>query len=297
MKYQLFFTCVLTFSLCYSAAAPADDPRGLYSKEVIRWQPSKFKNEEEWKFLSAGKVRVALSGKGERFKQDVSGDFVPLDLNWDKCRGGIVGAPISTVKEFDDPAIKGVSLRNNGLTNLSPKTFDRLRITHLNLSGNRLKNLPPGIFKGVPLQCLSLCGNEFDTVPSVALEGLHSLTHLYLSDNQIGYLLAEGFVDLSSLKLLSLSGNRLKKISSQALEGLGALVTLNVASNQLSKVDKSDFSRVRRLKHLMLNHNDIKTVSPDTRKWFKSLSLFGQLSYQLSEKLELYDESDDASLG
>lgn len=265
MKYQLFFTCMFTMSVCYSGS-PADHCSKV--PEVLRDFPE---TEER-------KIEVVITGSSPLLKQDVSDHFSFLFANLEGSTGHVYRvAKNDEVKKFNDDKMHGMSLK--GLKNPSRNMFNGLRnITDLNLSGNRLKYLPPGIFSDVPLQCLSLSDNLFTTVPSLALEGLNCLTRLDLSDNQIEYLLLQGFADLSSLRILRLAKNRLKKIPPEALTGLGVLVSLNLSGNQLSKVDKSDFSQLRALQYLFLDDNRIEDASLETCKWLKTLRNFKGIS-------------------
>lgn len=252
MKYQLFFTCMLTMSLCYSGA-PADDFKKVDKCEQI--------------------VRVVVTEASNRGQQNVSDDFLLLNKDWHQCRGDVVDVSINTLNKFYDAKIKGMSLRANRLTILAPTIFHGLtNITHLNLSGNKLTILPKGVFESVPLQRLSLWQNEFSTVPSEALKGLHFLTHLDLSDNKIEELSPGDFSDLGSLKLLKLGENKFKKFPPGTFTGLGALVVLSCFDNQLTGIDKRDFDGLDSLERLLLEGNKIKETSSDTNKWLEAIA-------------------------
>lgn len=227
MKYQLFSTCMLTLSLCYSGA-PADD----------------FKKVDKSKRI----VRVVVTEASSRGQQNVSDDFLLLNRYWHQCRGDVADVPIDTLSKFNDSKIKGMSLRGNRLTILPKGVFESVplqrlslwqnefstvpseelkglaSLTHLDLSDNRIEELFPGDFSDLDaLQLLKFGKNKFKKFPPGTFAGLGALVVLSCFDNQLTEIDKSNFNDLDSLERLLLEGNKIKGISSDTKEWLKAI--------------------------------------------------------------------------
>ena len=120
----------------------------------------------------------------------------------------------------------------------------RISMTSLDLTSNHLTKIEFNTFKGLrSLRHLKLANNRLDSIDSFTFSEdlLNSrelteldLSHNYLSDNSMEFLI---FANLPKLKNLKLDSNQLKIFSSQLVLNLYSLEKLGLSENNLKVIN------------------------------------------------------------
>ncbi|UJR21189.1 hypothetical protein I4U23_024287 [Adineta vaga] len=82
----------------------------------------------------------------------------------------------------------------------------------------------------------------------------HSITHLYLDNNEIKYL-DQNLTYLTQLKSLSLANNSLEYLSNHNFFTMNRMENLDLSSNHIKHIDSKTFANMINLKKLYLHHN------------------------------------------
>ena len=140
----------------------------------------------------------------------------------------------------------------------------------LDLSHNLLRRLPDGIFANkTTLVTVDLSGNNL-TISDGTLQGLTSLTDLFLSENSICTISSSLFADLNQLRVLDLSDNKIAEMAAGLLSFSTALETINLSSNKVSDIEPGVFRNGPSLAAIDLSRNAIRRIN---RATFHNLDL------------------------
>ena len=101
------------------------------------------------------------------------------------------------------------------------------------------------------------------------------LQRVNLDHNQLRYISADDFANLTELLELTLSNNQIAQIADDAFSGLGKVESLSLSGNQLERLDSTWFADMSSLRTLALNDNDIGLIADAT---FESLKRLNRLS-------------------
>jgi hypothetical protein len=185
-----------------------------------------------------------------------------------------IGKPSGLIFDTDLKALKGLSARGAGITDLNGIQYCT-SLTQLNLSNNEITNINY-LFQLTSLTNLNFQNNKIIRIH--ALSGLTNLTMLQLQNNRIGNV--EALRNMTSLTWLSLYGNGeitninalsgLRSLTSlqlhdnhivdiSALWGLSNLKTFHIPNNKI--VDISVLAGLRSLENLGLSGNEIHDIS------------------------------------
>ena len=167
------------------------------------------------------------------------------------------------VPETDLAAIRGLDLRETGITSLASGDFTGLSaLERLNLDNNALTTLPAGVFDSLPtLNWLGLGGNAFTTLPA-GIESLSALVFLDLSDNALTTLPTGVFDSLPTLNWLSLGDNALTTLPTGVFDSLPTLNWLSLGGNAFTALPAGVFDSLPELTGLNLSNNAFTTL-PD----------------------------------
>ncbi|XP_029463825.1 transforming growth factor beta activator LRRC32-like [Rhinatrema bivittatum] len=132
------------------------------------------------------------------------------------------------------PNLKELSLRDNGLTRLSPYMFNQTPLISLDLSANKGLHIPGGAMVGLELTLEKLSLQENQMVSSeMTFPCLKALKVLNLSDNKLSVLPFN--LDCSPLESLDIRNNSLEMLGKNVPKSwAGSLRTLFISGNFLS---------------------------------------------------------------
>ena len=148
-------------------------------------------------FISSTSLSAQNWVKGSRTKAWSSVEY--LDLS--NARFGKSGIPDSL---WTMTQLKGLKLRKNKLTSLSPRIGALTQLQYLDLSQNKLTALPESLGNLIHLDTLRLNRNELYALPNTANQW-KALIYLDLWSNHIDDL-PVGFENLPNLKVIDFSG-------------------------------------------------------------------------------------------
>ncbi|KAK3600096.1 hypothetical protein CHS0354_009108 [Potamilus streckersoni] len=154
---------------------------------------------------------------------------------------------------------------------------DNLNIADLDLSNNCLQRIPRNFFaNSQKLLRLNLrrCCLDSNLLPE--LVPVKKLTHLYLSQNNMGIIQQSGAKALKAnadLLVLELSFNLIESFPESALQSLEQLVELYLDGNLLRSISKNLFYGLKYLTRLDLQSNQIETIH------FEALTSLGSLTH------------------
>jgi|GEM_PF-1774472 len=149
-----------------------------------------------------------------------------------------------------------LSLRSQGLSELSPEIGLFVNLQTLDLSENQITSLPAEIGHLVNLTQLDLYHNQITSLPA-EIGHLVNLQTLDLSENQITSLPAE-IVHLIHLQTLNLHHNQITSFPPEIVH-LIHLQTLNLHHNQITSLPP-EIVHVIHLQTLDLSHNQITSL-------------------------------------
>ena len=167
----------------------------------------------------------------------------------------------------DLTGLRILDLRSNNWEELPPRIFNGLtKLNSLDLSNNNLERLADpgvtdltgGLFVDLTnLKKLDLGNNNLFAMHEDTFSSLTKLEELYLNDNSLTALLAEGiFSGLTALKTLDLNGNGSLSLPGGAIfSDLTKLKTLKLNGNGLTALPGGIFSDLTKLKTLVLGGN------------------------------------------
>nr|CAD7567857.1 unnamed protein product [Timema californicum] len=181
------------------------------------------------------------------------------------------GNPLFMVEAdaFRDARIRELSLRDCGVTALSPGAFSGLEpsLQLLDLAGNNLTVLPNHLFHDFDfLRTLYLAENRVAGVnPGDALNGFqYSLYRLDLSGRQMGVTALHDLRRIRNLRSIILSKLPQNQIGPDDFVEFGVdLEEIKIQESNLKTLKNHAFKHVRGLKRLDLSENNIKQVEPD----------------------------------
>lgn len=133
-------------------------------------------------------------------------------------------------------------------------------LQNLYLTQNHINRISPGAFITLfSLQILDLSLNVIEMLPKERLQGLHQLTKLNVSHNNLRDL--EDFSqDLGLLKYLDLSNNQLNKIDKETFGYLSSLKELYLTANRLTTIPMDSFKALRKLELLDIKRNHFEAI-------------------------------------
>nr|CAD7393869.1 unnamed protein product [Timema cristinae] len=170
---------------------------------------------------------------------------------------------------FRDARIRELSLRDCGVTALSPGAFSGLEpsLQLLDLAGNNLTVLPNHLFHDFDfLRTLYLAENRVAGVnPGDALNGFqYSLYRLDLSGRQMGVTALHDLRRIRNLRSIIMSKLPQNQIGPDDFVEFGVdLEEIKIQESNLKTLKNHAFKHVRGLKRLDLSENNIKQVEPD----------------------------------
>nr|CAD7452145.1 unnamed protein product [Timema tahoe] len=181
------------------------------------------------------------------------------------------GNPLFMVEAdaFRDARIRELSLRDCGVTALSPGAFSGLEpsLQLLDLAGNNLTVLPNHLFHDFDfLRTLYLAENRVAGVnPGDALNGFqYSLYRLDFSGRQMGVTALHDLRRIRNLRSIILSKIPQNQIGPDDFVEFGVdLEEIKIQESNLKTLKNHAFKHVRGLKRLDLSENNIKQVEPD----------------------------------
>nr|CAD7195691.1 unnamed protein product [Timema douglasi] len=181
------------------------------------------------------------------------------------------GNPLFMVEAdaFRDARIRELSLRDCGVTALSPGAFSGLEpsLQLLDLAGNNLTVLPNHLFHDFDfLRTLYLAENRVAGVnPGDALNGFqYSLYRLDLSGRQMGVTALHDLRRIRNLRSIILSKLPQNQIGPDDFLEFGVdLEEIKIQESNLKTLKNHAFKHVRGLKRLDLSENNIKQVESD----------------------------------
>ena len=133
-------------------------------------------------------------------------------------------------------------------------------LQNLYLTQNHINRISPGAFITLAsLQILDLSLNVIEMLPKERLQGLHQLTKLNVSQNNLRDL-EEFSQDLALLKSLDLSHNQLNKIDQDTFGYLLSLKELYLTANRLTTIPMDSFKALRKLEVLDIMRNHFETI-------------------------------------
>ena len=123
---------------------------------------------------------------------------------------------LETLKEYtfqDLNGLKCIRVSGNSIKNLTSSAFVNVHTDSLDLSHNDVMTVPNSTFVDTSVISLNLSNCRIGNIPFGFLSSLRqNLTTLDLSNNDIGSLISDAFVQLSQLNVIYLNGNRLTTI-------------------------------------------------------------------------------------
>lgn len=134
--------------------------------------------------------------------------------------------------------MRRLNLDNNLIANIPDTVFaKKLNFEVLSLNDNRISTIGQNPFIYLSLREISLQNNQLsDFEPSIFAEVNETLTHLFLSGNQLTSLPSRAFSEFGILRFLGLNGNQVR-IPADAFRGANNLFYLNLGENQLTELD------------------------------------------------------------
>jgi Leucine-rich repeat (LRR) protein len=112
------------------------------------------------------------------------------------------------------------------------------------------------------LKVLRLKGCKMDELYWEMFDGLSSLEHLSLEDNEIKEIPPFTFYGTPNIKSLSLSNNEILDMGYRSLAGLLELQLLDLSHNNIGKLSEQTFPPFPKLEIVDLRHNPIKNLFP-----------------------------------
>ena len=152
-----------------------------------------------------------------------------------------------------------LSLRSQGLSELSPEIGLFVNLQTLDLSENQITSLPAEIVHLIHLQTLNLHHNQITSLPPEIVHVIHLQT-LDLSHNQITSLPAE-IGHLVNLTQLDLPHNQITSLPAE-IGHLINLTQLDLYHNQITTLP-AEISHLVNLQTLDLSHNQITSFPPE----------------------------------
>ena len=176
---------------------------------------------------------------------------------------GITGRMVLSIQEI--PVLKSGDFE--GLSNLDD----------LQLIDSGLETLPEDVFDGLTsLTHLFIIENDdLEELPEDIFDGLTRLRNLHVSGNEaLGELPEDIFDGLTSLGFLHLAENSLTELPEDIFDGLTGLQLLHLQNNQLTELPSGIFDGLGSLKYILLNGNSLRALPADV---FEGLSSLTQL--------------------
>jgi len=151
-----------------------------------------------------------------------------------------------------------IDLKNNHLSQLSPKIGHFTRLTILNLAHNRLTSLPNEIGQCTDLLTLNLFGNCLSDLPK-SFRSLNRIHQIYLGYNQLVEFPFLNDTFYEELEELFLNGNPIKKLSSNIGENAPGLKYLFINNMELTEIPP-EVGFLAYLEQLDCSHNQLTTI-------------------------------------
>ena len=131
--------------------------------------------------------------------------------------------------------LEQIALPTNALTYFALPPLSE--VAHLDLSDNELNDSNPWAFllQQPKLHYLSISNNRL-TSWNLSLNKLQLLKDLYLSHNQITYIVSDAFQNLSQLEYIDLGYNKLSNLAPSLFSGLAQLTGIVLRNNRLSEI-------------------------------------------------------------
>lgn len=172
------------------------------------------------------------------------------------------------IENVDDNAFSSLynlhtlMLSDNRLSHLSVFTLNGLYVLiNLALDHNRLENIHLDGFRNCSsLQDLQLSSNRLSSIPD-ALQYLHYLISLDLSDNRIASVSNATLSGMPNLHILRLAGNRIGNMTKGTFQSLHSLRRLDLSNNQIANLEHGIFDDASALNVILLNDNLLEDIN------------------------------------
>ncbi|XP_063227150.1 chaoptin [Bacillus rossius redtenbacheri] len=187
-------------------------------------------------------------------------------------RTSLDGNPIFMIEAdaFRDARIRELSLRDCGVTVLSPGAFGGLEasLQQLDLYGNNLTALPHALFREFDfLKTLSLGENHLPdgALPGDSLSGFqYSLYRLDVSGRDMGVASLQDLRRIRNLRAITLSKLPQTQLSPQDFEDFGLdLEEIKITHGNLRTIKNHAFKHVRGLKRLDLSEGSVSQIESE----------------------------------
>ncbi|GBP92292.1 Insulin-like growth factor-binding protein complex acid labile subunit [Eumeta japonica] len=208
-------------------------------------------------------VHLILKNASERFDEPLKATHFLNSVTDLKTRGVLNDTALSIFQHT--PALKNLSLSNNGIYRIPHGSFCRLEnLTKLDISYNMLIDVE-GLFafenKRSKLRNLVLSNNEILILTRYTFEQLSSLVELDLSHNLIRNLFDKPFDNLNNLYILNMDYNEIEELG-DSLNHLTRLRHLFLKGNPIKVIDDKLTNVVQHLQTFDLSYNDINDALP-----------------------------------
>ncbi|KAF7273812.1 hypothetical protein GWI33_013503 [Rhynchophorus ferrugineus] len=193
--------------------------------------------------------------------------------------------------------IRSLSLSDNIVTKLNPvEAFNAFHFTLYNLDLSGVQNMPTNIQElrrlrslrsltlsrlsqphispedflefGIDLEEISVTFAGLQTVKNNAFHHVHALKYIDLSDNSIGTIENNAFIDIGhSLEYLSLAhafSGSVTSLPSDALKVLVNLEVLDLSNNKFRTLGETSFHFLKKLRRVELQDNQIEAIHKGT---------------------------------
>lgn len=172
------------------------------------------------------------------------------------------------IESLDDNAFSALynlhtlMLSDNRLKHLSVFTLNGLfMLINLALDHNHLENIHLDGFRNCSsLQDLQLSANKLAAIPD-ALQYLHFLISLDLSDNHITSVSNATLSGMPNLHILRLAGNRIGNMTKGTFQSLHSLRRLDLSNNQIGSLEHGIFDDAAALNVILLNDNLLEDIN------------------------------------
>ncbi|CAH1238208.1 THBS3 [Branchiostoma lanceolatum] len=199
--------------------------------------------------------KLTIHGTDLRYFPDISNctALQKLDLSWNN-----IAFPVGVDPniQFSD-TLTHVSLMENNISWVPRGLFSGTKIRLLGLSVNKIKQFPSNALENmVDLEFLSLDQNKLTSLSRITLDTLavSNVMHLNFSNNEISYIGARAFLQLTNLKILELHRNLMSTIGWNTFDSYHSLLHLDLNYNKLKKLPSRSFTNMGELRTLIL-HN------------------------------------------
>jgi Leucine-rich repeat (LRR) protein len=170
------------------------------------------------------------------------------------------------------PVLRTLSLYYNSIETVQHDAFlSLLELESVDLSHNKIVFLDGATFQtNKKLRTVDLSHNHIHYINGVFAH-LPELRELFLSENNILEVPADGFTDSALLTVIYLQQNAIRRVDPEALLSLPNLAQLHLSSNFIKAIPKDWFTTSNKLTSLSLDGNRLEGLEPGTFRYVSSL--------------------------